>query len=366
MFRRESCKMTAMEQKRILTLDIAKAICIMLMVAGHTACPQYFHDFVYMFHMPCFFFISGWLLSDKYLTNLKMGLYHKAKGSYYPFVKWSLVFTLLHNVFTYLHVYDTTYSFPEMMVRVVRIFTLTVSGGEGLIGGFWFLTTLFLASVISLVFLYLLNRIGKLSCKTIMGGVVLLLFVASLLPLAPYSFLASVGTRKMLATAFFLSGYLCRKGNVGQSHSWKKTIAYFILPGVAACFIYLNMVTVEGYWVWIVYVIAMSGTFGVIHLSGMLAKTRIAPILSYVGNKTLYILVFHFTAFALVTYIYKNFVGEPIENLMNQCKGTYGLMWIVYTLMGITLPVLIWEVRHKASSGITRRQETGYKRQGGK
>ena len=71
-------------------------------------------------------------------------------------------------------------------------------------------------------------------------------------------------------------------------------------------------------------------------------------------------------AFALVTYIYKSLVGEPVENLMNQCKGAYGLMWIVYTLVGITLPVLIWEVRHKASSGIIRRQETGYKRQGGK
>ena len=64
-----------MGQKRDLTLDLAKAICIILMVIGHSGCPDYLHRFIYMFHMPCFFFISGYLLNDKYLTNLKTGLW---------------------------------------------------------------------------------------------------------------------------------------------------------------------------------------------------------------------------------------------------------------------------------------------------
>ena len=54
-----------MGQKRDLTLDLAKAICIILMVIGHSGCPDYLHRFIYMFHMPCFFFISGYLLNDK-------------------------------------------------------------------------------------------------------------------------------------------------------------------------------------------------------------------------------------------------------------------------------------------------------------
>lgn len=63
-----------MEQNRNCALDIAKAICIILMVIGHSGCPDYLGRFIYMFHMPCFFFISGYLLNDKYLTNLKTGL----------------------------------------------------------------------------------------------------------------------------------------------------------------------------------------------------------------------------------------------------------------------------------------------------
>lgn len=79
-------------------MDIAKALCITLMVVGHGGCPSYLGRFIYMFHMPCFFFISGWLLSDKYLADLKTGLIRKVIGSYWPFVKWTLIFLFFHNL----------------------------------------------------------------------------------------------------------------------------------------------------------------------------------------------------------------------------------------------------------------------------
>ena len=123
-------KTTIMEKVRDLTLDIVKAICIMLMVVGHSGCPTYLHDFLYLFHMPCFFFISGWLLSDKYIDDLKTGLLKKVKGSYVPFVKWTLIFLLFHNVFASVHIYADSYSWQTFIERVVRTFTMT--GGESL------------------------------------------------------------------------------------------------------------------------------------------------------------------------------------------------------------------------------------------
>lgn len=149
-------------------LDIAKAICIILMVVGHSGCPAYLHNFVYLFHMPCFFFVSGWLLNSRYITDLKTGLLRKAKGSYYPFVKWTLLFLLFHNVFAYLHIYEESYSWQTYAERIIR--ALTMTGGESLLGGFWFLISLFWASTVSLLFFNLLARAGRLTAKTIMGG----------------------------------------------------------------------------------------------------------------------------------------------------------------------------------------------------
>lgn len=56
-----------MSHQRILLLDIARSICIILVVIGHfypdTATPEYkiFRQWIYAFHMPVFFFISGYL-----------------------------------------------------------------------------------------------------------------------------------------------------------------------------------------------------------------------------------------------------------------------------------------------------------------
>lgn len=155
-------------QQRDKTLDIAKGICIILMVIGHSGCPTYLYDFIYMFHMPCFFFISGWLLSDKYLSNLKRGLYQKAKGSYYPFVKWTLIFLLFHNVFASMHIYENYYSWQTFMERIIRTFTMT--GSESLLGGFWFLISLFWASIISLLFFHMLSKNETLTKNSISGG----------------------------------------------------------------------------------------------------------------------------------------------------------------------------------------------------
>lgn len=157
-----------MRNNRDKSLDIAKAICIILMVVGHSGCPTYLNDFVYMFHMPCFFFVSGWLLNDKYITDLKTGLIQKAKGSYYPFVKWTLIFLLFHNVFVSMHIYENSYSWQTFIERIVRAFTMT--GSESLLGGFWFLISLFWASIISLLFLNMLSRKNLLTENTVAGG----------------------------------------------------------------------------------------------------------------------------------------------------------------------------------------------------
>ena len=77
--------------------------------------------------MPCFFFISGWLLNERYIDNPKIGIVKKAKGIYVPYVKWTLFFILLHNVFTRMHIYDSSYSLLIFWKRIIHAITMTDS-----------------------------------------------------------------------------------------------------------------------------------------------------------------------------------------------------------------------------------------------
>ena len=105
------------------------------------------------------------------------------------------------------------------------------------------------------------------------------------------------------------------------------------------------------------YVIAMAGTMGVVLLSRELSGHHIAPIFTYIGDKTLYILVFHFLAFKLVSFGYLYFNGLPIELLTSfpVLEETNSRMWIVYVISGIILPLAIWELIHKVKSCVPYR-----------
>ena len=51
-------------------ISIAKAFGIILMVVGHSGCPQIINSFIYQFHMPLFFIMAGICLKEENIRNL--------------------------------------------------------------------------------------------------------------------------------------------------------------------------------------------------------------------------------------------------------------------------------------------------------
>ena len=60
-----------MSNNRILWVDIAKGIGILLVLIGHVSQNSYISSFIYSFHIPLFFIISGYLYKNKknYIRN---------------------------------------------------------------------------------------------------------------------------------------------------------------------------------------------------------------------------------------------------------------------------------------------------------
>ncbi len=116
---------------RIEEIDIAKGICILLMVVGHSGMKNVIHDFIYAFHMPFFFFISG------VTTNVSK--------PFYPFLK-SKVVGLLVPFMVYFIIHLPLYAYLHDLSiggQLIRELTAKIDGA------LWFIPILFLSQIVN-------------------------------------------------------------------------------------------------------------------------------------------------------------------------------------------------------------------------
>lgn len=335
-----------METVHDCRISIAKALCIILMVIGHSGESKQLGIVIYLFHMPAFFFVSGYLFKEKYFDNTWQFVKLRFKGLWWPFVKWSLIFALLHNVFTALHLYANFYSLHDFIVRSFHILTLT--GSEQLLGGYWFLKELLYASLIAFFSLKLLRKTLAFTLldKSVVILIIIFLIMAFILSILPFK-IPTISSLTLLATAFYTSGYWFSKQSFGSiSRLWVGIVSFVII--VVVSFFFQGFMEVKSTDIFLYFVIALVGTYGMINISGIIAG-RARNILDYIGSRTLYILTFHFISFKLVSLIKIWQYDLPIEKLAEfPVIGVHNeIYWFAYSTIGTILPILLWQFMNK-------------------
>ena len=76
---------------RIEWIDIAKGFCIFLVVLGHTGIPKLLSAWIWSFHMPLFFFVSGILFNSSKYSTLKFFFNNRLKTLIRPYIIFSIV-----------------------------------------------------------------------------------------------------------------------------------------------------------------------------------------------------------------------------------------------------------------------------------
>lgn len=332
-------------------ISVAKGICIILMVVGHAGCPPMLKNFIYLFHMPLFFFVSGFLLKDKYLDQPKSFIKQKIKTLYIPFIKWSLIFLALHNVFYTIHFYSTAYTMSNYKESLIKIFTLR--GTEQLLGGFWFLKELLFASLICMAILLIIKRFNLTEKDKIKkyGSIIIsaLLFVY-LLVVEILNINVGSASRTFLATILFFGGYLFSKYESAKRNHASIAVICLSLCFLASLFFDADM-TVKGFRLMAYYIISIIGCIGVLNLSGAI-RGQVKNFFVYVGTRTLYILTFHFTAFKLVSAIKISFYKLDIEQLSDfpVIEEHNSIYWLLYTAIGVAIPIVLKEAVNYSSN----------------
>ena len=280
---------------RDTSISISKGIAIMLMVLAHSRFSVWGNQYINMFHMPLFFFFAGYCFKEKYLHDARNFCFKRVKGLYKPYVKWSLLFLLFHNLFYHLNIYNDEYGFQgqvsslyglkDYMSRAIHIIT-SMSGNEQLLGGFWFLKSLFVGSLLA----YVAIRVSKL--LLCMGAFILI----SVLMIAfeihvPYF---GIGGREFLSAFFFMFGYWYKVKGFHFENNKIATIPIGL--GVVAVGTIFWQCSMGGTLIW--YKVppfacsAIAGTLAIFSFSKIIAshESVITRFITYMGNNTITIL----------------------------------------------------------------------------
>ena len=86
-----------MKLNRIEWIDITKGIAIFLMVIGHTSIPVPLSKWIWSFHMPLFFIISGLLFNKEKYTSIKYFFKSRIRSLAIPYIVFSSIILFTRN-----------------------------------------------------------------------------------------------------------------------------------------------------------------------------------------------------------------------------------------------------------------------------
>jgi len=271
--------------------DIMKGVTILLMMLGHTGIPEWLHTFIYSFHMPLFFIVSGYFAKkDVELTWRGWGsiIRKSSKTLLLPYVVTAIVvllFTLMRAVVKHdISIFGDrlvacfactsgVWHFPENWTFVSPIVNLSWAP-------IWFLLSLFWIRIL----FYGLQKLDKwtLPVCAIISYVAVLIGQRVTVPFAIMQGLSGL--------VFYAAGWTAKHFNIPK---YVYTLCLIAWP-FAIVFGDVNMMFMR-YTLYPLSIIgAIGGTVAVYELSCAVNKTPyLNHVFSWLGCNSLLILCFH-------------------------------------------------------------------------
>lgn len=338
-------------------MDIMKGIAIILMVMGHSG--FYYTSFIYLFHMPVFFMISGYLFklkNDADISDLYKYVLKKIKGIWLPAFIWSTVFICLNNFLLNIGVYTNQpeeilgkmsaihgyMNVYEIIKEVIKAFVMV--GRTELGGAFWFFTTLFGITVLCAVIDFILSKLVRNEKrKDMVHGV-----IATILCLMGWASNFLNITHITLPVIFscyilYFLGYILKKYAFGESICALWAIMAFVILVIVYMLggrynlglnQYVNPLCM--------LLTSFSGWVLLSWLAERISNSKRAYLFEVLGQNTLPIVIHHFWCFKLVHLIQIAIYRYPRKYLASfPYLNADGLWWLCYTAVGVFLPVFL-------------------------
>lgn len=204
-----------MKLKRDESLDFLRGFGILLMVIGHIGFTKA-DIYIYAFHMPLFYMISGYLVKPDVRKKFSAHVVSRAKRLLIPYFLFGFA---QYIIYLGIHAFNT----PDAQELLVNLL-LFPTKGLAIAGALWFLTSLFLIEIV----FELLLRIKNEGLRFIVVAVVVVagFFVNEM----QYDLVFALETA-MVGILFYYAGYLIRRYKLFDCIQKRKT--KFVFAGGA-------------------------------------------------------------------------------------------------------------------------------------
>ncbi|SFU30234.1 acyltransferase [Pustulibacterium marinum] len=314
---------------RIHHIDVLKGIAIFLVVLGHTIRNVDVSVFIYSFHMPLFFIISGLFFNEKKFQSFGEVVVKKAKTLLLPYVTFYILgylywFFIEKNVRPGLDL-------PFYNPLVAFVYGCDIGEFKSVNGILWFLPALFAAESIFYLILKLQKKL------LIVGGFVFSLVVAVTLSYAQTEHLPFCLGASFVAVFFIGVGYYS-KGVLTLDLAVKKRIIYFIISMILFVVTYkvaqhnpgINVKYAELQNPLLFVVTAFTGSLATLLLAFAVLKMS---LLEYFGRNTLYFIGFSEPIKRVVIYLSAKISPLSVEELRLSIPFSLGMVVICFILM---------------------------------
>ena len=286
--------------KRIMFVDIAKGIAILLMIIGHVTPKSIVRNFIFSFHMPLFIITSGYFFKDSSFTDALK----KIAKLLIPTALSVLVVLLIKNI-QKLGLFNSVLSTLQSIVVGFSKSKNIIYDFNG-VNVLWFV---YLLVVIRILFL-LNTKFSKNNDFLLLVIILLESYLGYLIGTAGYWLPWSFDVA-LVCMLFYFFGYIFKKYNLLDKLFANKYILILIfllwIIGIHYNSIELaNRLYPKGLWS---YITAICGSLVIFKFSMFTEQKlkHITAFLSWCGKNSLYLLIGHFINLMLIKYNMSNY-----------------------------------------------------------
>ena len=309
-----------MATQRIDFIDLAKGVCIFLVVIGHCGVPINIPGFEIV-RMPLYFILSGLFFKD--YGGIKPLTIKKINKILIPF----LFFYIIGNI----AFYAIKYIAPQYLITNARGILDIFNNRQFFNGPIWFLLCLFWCNIyFCLITIYIKREIIRIATVCIIGTIGWWLgkqgiFVPLFLDVA------------MTALPLFTFGYYLKKSNILYPNKYDKynipiaitfwAIAFFLVT-TTHYRLSLHYNGLEG---WSTYIISIASVLSILFLCKSIKRL---PFISYIGRYSIVLLCVHHMIYRPVKVLLRTTEISAINN-------EYSVAAVTLLLSALCIPLCI-------------------------